>query len=99
MFLGLALHRWRGRISLNSLRRLLAEVRLGALVNTACCDQVGYGHPFGFAVLCIEHDLRAVVQLQLVSQNDVMCAVSRVTEPVSRIKMLKHSKEPCITMA
>ena len=67
-------------------------------MNIARGDQVGYGHPFEFAVLCIGHDLREVVQLQLVSQNDVVCAVSRVTEPVSRIKMLKRSKEPCITM-
>src|SRR5262245_27224919 len=72
------------------LYRLLAEIRLGVLVNIARGKQVGYGHPFRFAVLCIEHDCRAMVQLQLISQNDVVCAVSRITKPVSRIKMLKR---------
>ena len=96
----LALHRWRGRISFEFILEIACGNTPGVLVNIARRDQVRYGDPFRFAVLCIEHDLiRAVVQLQVVSQNDVMCAVSRVTEPVSRIKMLKHSKEACITMA
>ena len=35
--------------------------------------------------------------MQFVSQNDVVRAVARVTEAISRIKVLKYSKEPRIT--
>jgi hypothetical protein len=55
-------------------------------VNIARGDQVGYGHPFEFAVLCIGHDLREVVQLQLVSQNDVVWPLVRTTVVTLRLR-------------
>ena len=49
-------------------------------------------------MLCVEHDCWAIIQSKLVSQNDIMCAVSWVAEPISRIEVLKYAKESSITM-
>ena len=49
-------------------------------------------------MLCVEHDRWAIIQSQLVSQDDIMCAVSWVAEPIGRIEVLKYPKESSITM-
>ena len=44
-------------------------------------------------MLVVEPDLRTVIQLEPVGQNDVVRAKSRIVESIGRVNMLKYSEE------
>jgi hypothetical protein len=72
----------------------LPEVGLGILMNVGCVDQGELIHPLVTAVLGIQQNSWPVVQLQLISENDIVGAVTKLAESIARVKVLKYPKEP-----